>query len=154
MLPGVVLYFKHSNLQKAESSKARLFADDTAIYLAISNPTQSSVLQKDLETLEKWETNWNMEFNPSKCQVIHVTRRQSPFQTSYYLHNVLLESVPTVKYLGVDINNNLSWDAHIDRIAGKANQTLGFLRRNIKTRSKSVKTLAYQTLVRPHSDQD
>jgi hypothetical protein len=48
----------------------------------------------------------------------------------------------------VDISENVTWDAHIDRISKEANQTLGFLRRNIKVKSQFIKSIAYQTLVR------
>jgi hypothetical protein len=37
----------------------------------------------------------------------------------------------------------------IDRTSKKAKQTLGFLRRNIKVKSQFIKSIAYQTLVRP-----
>ena len=90
-----------------------------------------------------------MQFNPSKCQVIHVTKRKHPIPTQYYLHGVQLESVTSAKYLGVDISNNLTWDEHINRSTKKSNQTLGFLRRNIKVKSEPIKSIAYQTLVRP-----
>ena len=35
-------------------SKVRLFADDTALYLTISKSSQSEILQKDLDNLERW----------------------------------------------------------------------------------------------------
>ena len=35
----------------------------------------------------------DMEFNPSKCQVIHITRSKIPIPTQYTLHNCILESV-------------------------------------------------------------
>ena len=53
------------------------------------------------------------------------------------------------QYLGIDISHNLSWETHINRITKKANQTLGFLRRNIKVKSESLRASAYKTLVRP-----
>ena len=89
-----------------------------------------------------------MEFNPSKCQVIHITRSRRPAQNKYYLHGVLLEAVPAAKYLG-DISENLSWNTHISRISKKANQTLGFLKRNIKIYHEDLKATAYKTVVRP-----
>ena len=70
-----------------------------------------------------------MEFNPSKYQVIHVTRSKNPIPTQYTLHNCILESVSSAKYLVVDISSDISWDTHINRISKKANNTLGFLRR-------------------------
>ena len=147
---GPLLFLVYINdLPQNIQSKARLFADDTALYMSLTSVKQSKTLQNDLKTLEKWELDWDMEFNPSKCQVIHVTRRKHPIPSQYFLHNTLLESVTSAKYLGVDISNNLTWDAHINRSAKKANQTLGFLRRNIKVNSAPLKSMAYQTLVRP-----
>jgi hypothetical protein len=33
--------------------------------------------------------------------------------------------------MGVTISDDLKWESHINNICGKANKTLGFLRRNI-----------------------
>ena len=38
---------------------------------------------------------------------------------------------------------------HIDNTTKKANQTLGFLKRNIRVHNKDLKSVAYKTLVRP-----
>ena len=89
-----------------------------------------------------------MEFNPSKCQVIHITRSRRPAQNQYYLHGVLLEAVPSAKYLGVDTSENLSWNTHISRVSKTANQTLGFLKRNMKIH-QDLKAKAYITVVGP-----
>ena len=61
------------------------------------------------------------------------------------LHNCILESVSSAKYLGIDISSDLSWDTHINRISKKPNNTLGFLRRNIKIQSESLKSSAYSS---------
>ena len=65
------------------------------------------------------------------------------------LHGTVLESVPSAKYLGVTISDNLSWTPHIDSVSKKANQTLGFLKRNIKVYNKDLKSTAYTTLMWP-----
>ena len=51
--------------------------------------------------------------------------------------------------LGVTISDDLSWGPHINSITKKANQTLGFLIRNIMVHNKDLKSVAYKTLVRP-----
>ena len=132
-----------------QHSKVRLFADDTAIYLALTHASHSNLLQQDLHQLELWEQNWDMKFNPSKCQVIQITKLKTTIPTQYILHDTILQSVPSAKYLGVTISNDLSFGNHIDNITKKANQTLGFLRRNIKVKSTALKSIAYKTLVRP-----
>ena len=90
-----------------------------------------------------------MHFNPSKCQVINITKRKKKVETSYTLHGVTLEAVTSAKYLGVTISDDLTWHQHIDNITKKANSTLGFLRRNLKVRSEQIKCAAYKVLVRP-----
>ena len=90
-----------------------------------------------------------MEFNPSKCQVVHVTGSRKTVKTDYVLHGQVLESVPCARYLGVDISSGLTWNSHIDRVAANANQTLGFIRRNIKTKMPKVREAAYNSLVTP-----
>ena len=131
------------------SNPNRLFADNTALYLTISTSSQSEILQKDLDNLERWSHKWDMQFNPSKCQVSHITRSKKPIPTQYTLHNCILESVSSAKYLCVDISSDLSWDTHINRISKKANNTHGFLRRNIMIYSESLKSSACKVLVHP-----
>ena len=72
-----------------------------------------------------------------------------PIPTQYILYNCILESVSSAKYLGIDNSSDLLWDTHINRISKKANNKLGFLRRNIKIHSESLKSSAYKVLVRP-----
>ena len=90
-----------------------------------------------------------MEFNPSKCQVVRVTTAKEVIKSVYTLHGQVLEVVTSARYLGVDISSGLTWNSHIDRITGKANGTLGYIRRNIKTKNRKVRETAYNTLVRP-----
>ena len=103
----------------------RLFADDTAVYLTVGGSDDGTVLQNDLDRLSMWESQWDMEFNPSKCQVVRVTTARKAVNTVYRLHGQVLDVVTSAKYLGVDISGGLSWNSHIDRITGNADRTLG-----------------------------
>ena len=65
---GPILFLVLINdLPEHIKSKVRLFADDTAVYLAVSNLEHAQILQEDLDRLAKWSLEWDMEFNPSKC---------------------------------------------------------------------------------------
>ena len=72
-----------------------------------------------------------MSFHPEKCTVIRISNKRQPLQTNYKLHGHNLEVVPSGKYLGVTISEDLRWTNHIHSTVGKANRTLGFLRRNL-----------------------
>ena len=147
---GPILFLAYLNdLPEHVRSRVRLFADDTAMYLCISNISEANILQEDLYKLEKWEEAWDMSINPSKCQVLYVTRLKTPIPSKYSLHNKELERVTAAKYLRVTISDNLNWGTHLDNITKKANQTLGFLKRNIKVHNQNLKSTAYKTLIQP-----
>lgn len=130
-------------------SNVRLFADDTIVYLTISSLDDCHTLQSDLHKLEQWEQEWLMSFNPDKCEIIHITRKHKPIIYKYTLHNHILKSTNKAKYLGVSITKDLTWNSHINDITNKANASLRFIKRNVKTNSIKTKELAYKTYVRP-----
>ena len=55
----------------------------------------------------------------------------------------------SAKYLGITISDDLSWSTHIDNITESANQTLGFLKRNMRVHNKDLESVSYERLVRP-----
>ncbi len=71
------------------------------------------------------------------------------FITIYSIHGHTLSAVPQMKYLGISISHNLKSNKHINAISSKANQTLGFLKLNLRINSPSIKERAYKSLVRP-----
>ena len=119
------------------------------MYLCISSLSEANLLQEDLCKLEQWEKDWDMNFNHSKCQVLHITKLKTAIPSKYFLHNTELESVPTAKYLRVTISDDLSLGKHVDNITKKANQTLGFLKRNIKVHNQDLKSTAYKKICAP-----
>ena len=54
------------------------------------------------------------------------------------------EVVDSVKYLGITITSDLRWNQHISNTATKGNETLGFLRRNLRIISANLKSIAYK----------
>ena len=89
-----------------------------------------------------------MFFHPEKCEVIHITTKKKHIIHKYTLHGHTLPSVPHIKYLGVYISHDLKWNAHTNSISSKANQTLGFLKRNLRINSSTIKEKDYKSLVR------
>ena len=78
-----------------------------------------------------------------------MTGSRRPLSSTYSLYGQVLKTVTCAKYLGVDISSGLSWNPNIDRIAGSANRTLGFVRGNIRTKIPKVCEKAYNVLIRP-----
>ena len=92
---------------------------------------------------------WKMCFNPSKCEFLRLTNKKNIIKFQYSIQGNNIREVHQVKYLGVTINNNLSWSAHTKNISSKANSVLGFLRRNFNRCPTKTKSALYLSLVRP-----
>ena len=81
---GPILFLVFINdLPEKLSLQVRLFADDTAVYLTIGGLDDDTMLQNDLDKLSLWESQWDMQFNPSKCQVVQVTTARKAINTVY-----------------------------------------------------------------------
>ena len=87
-------------------------------------------LQDDLDALEQCKKDWLMSFNPDKCEVTRITKKRKPIDARYTIHGKVLGHTKNAKYPGVLISENLSWNAHVNTVTKKANNTIAFLRRN------------------------
>ena len=102
----------------------RLFADDSLENLLIKHLNDCLQLQRDLDKLVQWAKDWQMQFNPSKCYVLRITRKKNPIIFDYKINGHTLESVESNPYMGIKFTTDLNWGAHIKNIVQKANNHL------------------------------
>ena len=107
------------------------------------------MLQRDLDTLSQWAKVWQMRFNLSKCTVIRCTRSHNPIIIHYSLHGFTLSATNKHMYLGVMLDDHLSWSIHVTNVANKTTRMLNFLKRHLSKCSSYVKASAYLLMVRP-----
>ena len=76
-----ILFLVYINvLPEKVKSQVRLFADDTVAYLTITRPAESKQIRDEIDTLQEWELDWNME-----CARSYVLQDQDhPSQPSIY----------------------------------------------------------------------
>ena len=115
------------------------------MYLTVHNEDQCDQLQADIE----WGKHWSMEFNPEKCELLRITRKRTAIERQYTLHGKVLKEVKNTKYLGVHLSSDLKWNCHIDKITSRGNRALGFVKRNLRVKSRTLKERVYLSLVRP-----
>ena len=106
-------------------------------------------LQEDLNLLYQCSVIWLMDFNPAKCEFLLITNKNNPTHYHYYIGNSIIKQVTHTKYLGVTIDERLTWNEHILAITNKARQVNGFLRWNFYQCLPHVKWNLYKSMVRP-----
>ena len=129
-----------------------MFADDTKLYGVIKQPSDSCILQQDLNQITAWSKEGLLNFNPLKCKVMHLGRT-NPTVYSMTDHTsgkvVELSLVEEEKGLGIWITFNLRSSLHCFRTAARDTQMPGQLKRSFKLLSKSSFLMLCKTFVRP-----
>ena len=93
--------------------KIRLYADDILLYSGINSPDVCLRLQADIDNLFSWSEQWQLHFNPAKCEFLQITNKHNPISHSYTLDNSSIKEVHSAKYLGVTINSKLMARSHL-----------------------------------------
>ena len=138
-----------NDLPSCVHNKIRLYADDVLLYSYIQSQTDCTNLQQDLNSLLNWSHIWQMSLNPKKCEFLRITNKKYPVTSNYFIDSSPIKEVSHSKYLGVIIDNKLSWNPHIQHITTKATQVNPFLYRNLPQCPTSVKSTCYKSMVRP-----
>ena len=142
-----LLYVNDLPEEVSQGTVIRLFADDCLIYRSINTINDQLILQHDIDRMMIWADQWGMKFNATKCNVMR-TLGGIHSERFYTMKNQILKEVSHAKYLGVSLSNDLTWAHHIDQVLLKANQKLGFIRRNLRGAPIRSKSIAYFTMVR------
>ena len=147
---GPLMFILYINdISAGTNCSIRLFADDCLLYRVVDSTRDAALLQWDLKIMCRWADAWEMDFNPSKCYKLSITKRRCPLSYPYTINGVMLEHVSSNPYLGVELDATLSWKQQTKKTLTKSNRTLNLLRRNLHNCSRKTKETAYKTLVRP-----
>lgn len=126
-----------------------MFADDKKIYLKVRNKQDCNYIQNDLFNLNNYYIKNRIYINSSKCVQITFTRKTKPIEHNYYVNNVMIKKVTSVRDLGIKLDSKMTFNEHIDMITNKSYKQLGFVKR-VSTAFKDVECIKilYFTFVR------
>jgi hypothetical protein len=131
---GPTLFLMFINdLSNAIRSDINMFADDTTI--SVVNPSVSSrsstvrSLNKDLEKIESWAERWLVTFNAKKTQLLQISRKRETDNSVVSFLSQTLVPEDSIKLLGVNISKTMDWTTHISKVAKRAGQSLGIIRK-------------------------
>ena len=126
------------------------YADDTSI---LCNHRYYDSTYNDLLTVVSTMIYWYkmniMQANPEKLQFIIFGKEQEPW-TLQLNHNVTIQSVSSVKLLGVNIDVELNFNHHIALLCNKAGRQINALSQLLNDLSVDTKILILQSFILSH----
>lgn len=131
---GPLLYLLYvESLSRAELlAKHYMFADDTALIYSGKDTRQLEVLvNKDLAKFHQWLCLNGLVVNEDKTVFMHFYQKnKNTFPINLCINHKNIKQVCYYKYLGLTIDDKLTWDKHIDDISNrKLCGLIGALRR-------------------------
>ena len=135
---GPVLFLVYINdLPCSISSDCSIFADDTSVYNTGSKPPSTcSMLSKDLNYAADWAAEWGMLFNAEKSEHLAISTRKSDITSPHVTMNgTQIPQVTSHKHLGVNFNNTLSWQQHVDKVYTSCARRIGMIPAAITTKA-------------------
>jgi len=149
--PTLFLIFIN-DLNNVVSNKVCMFADDTTIFSIVPNTSARKLivdkLNDDLKNLENWSEKWLMKFNAKKTQLMIISRKKDITFNPIIFFNETLTPVDSIKLVGVNISSKMDWSDHINKVAKRAGQTLGIMRKTRKILPPSALSTIYKCRVR------
>ena len=102
-----------------------VYADDVMLLgIGIDEKTVIDNLKRDVKILQEWALKHQLSFSPSKTKLMLFSRRRQQIKPKLKIAGVEVDWVDSHKYLGMYIDNKLSWNTHIQKTLKKATYTL------------------------------
>lgn len=97
-----------------------MYADDCSLHMSCpSDETLITSMNRSLECASQWFTNNGLSLNTQKTHFLQFSLCNNPVNNllqKIHINSYYLESPESVKFLGIFLDANLSWDAHINHI--------------------------------------
>ena len=126
LVPLLFLLFINDLPKVSKKLKFYLFADDTNIYCA--SDTVDNVFKKansELRKVKKWldANKLSININKSNYIIFHSPQKPIPPHTSIKIRNKLITRVKYVKFVGLLLDDTLSWKYHLSELSKKLART-------------------------------
>ena len=108
----------------ADGSCIKLYADDVKLYFEIVDDSDVVTLQQSIDKFAKWAQTWQLSLSAEKCCHIRLGLLACKNPVNYHtcINDVALNTVDTVRDLGIFIDNKLTFVEHINLIVAKAHR--------------------------------
>jgi len=124
-----ILYINDLPKSISDTSNSIPFANDTSMTITGSNPHEfSNTVNNSITNNTSWFISNLLSSNIDKTQFLHFLMKNSKLtDLSISYDNKHITKVQKVKFLGLTIDNYLSWNFHIQEIIPKLNKAFSQL---------------------------
>ena len=106
------------------------FADDSTLHLSMNkNEDIAPRINSELEIINAWLTSNKLYLNIDKTKYMIFSIKDKPPDLSLNIRNSCIDRTNVQKFLGVYIDDRLTFGDHINKICSKMSRSIGVIRR-------------------------
>ena len=109
-----------------------MYADDTTIYFNLEDfpaNNREIAINKELDKVNVWLNLNKLTLNVEKTKCMFFQKKRTPEKISLSIDNKSIDAVSHFNFLGLLIDENLSWKNHIAMVTNKLSKISGVLHR-------------------------
>lgn len=146
-----ILYVNDLHFSCSESEMI-IYADDCNVFFRInpSDPDFATQTNASLANISKWFSCNQLALNVSKTNYMVFSGRRRLKIENISMNNSPLEQVSQTNFLGICIDDALSWKPHIQVTCRKLARSIGILRKVNKHLNRSITLQLYNSFVIPY----
>lgn len=137
-----------NDLPETTTNKMVLFADDSTAIIKCSDP---NIYKNDINTclndIINWLNNNNLVINLNKTKVMQFYQRCKTPNINIFCNGCVIEEVDKAKFLGITIDNQLTWKPHVEELCKKLSKSAYALYQLSKKVNSQALITAYHGLV-------
>jgi len=129
------------------------FADDTTIYATGPSLTDIvSIIQSEIILISQWLKNNRLSLNVAKTNYMIMTNKKAYDMSNIQIKidDIPVECVTETKFLGVVLDNQMTFQSHINQVANKLSKGIGILCRARRLLCSNTLILLYNALIQPY----
>lgn len=130
-----------------------IFADDTNLFITGKDPnTLITILNEELIKITEWTNANKLSLNTEKTKYIVFSKPKSRIiiNTQLVFNNEIISSLQHVKFLGVYLDNKMTWNIHINHICKKISKGIGIICKARKSLDEKTLITLYHSFVYPY----
>ena len=120
-----------NDLPNASNFETRLFADDTALLLSDENLIAlNNKVNSELLKVETWLNAKKVTLNYAKTKYLLIKPKTNSSQLCKFtltINGIELQKCQSAKYLGIILDENLTWEPHIQYLEKKLSQAVDII---------------------------
>ena len=128
-----------------------LFADDSNIFLSHPDPEQlTQMFNDELKNVSNWIKANKLSLNLDKTSYMLFSNKITTVPNDIILNDSVIQRVRSIKFLGLVIDEKLSWKAHIDNICKIIARNIGVMSKLSHFLPHYIMLSLYSTLILPY----